>query len=283
MARLVARSLQSQRRRSARSHQCIVGCRPRSFSKHPARSPRASLDATRPPRGSMRGLGDIRTTAGNACRAGLHRFVAPIPSRRRPLRVRRLRPVPDPTPLPDPHPHGLGPRSGAPRVARTGLPLLRPVHEPGARAPGHPAAAHDATTPAPSGAGPGHSPGSGESMGGRRRRCDRRPRLRGRGRPFDGTGVGPSGHSGASSRPSRRLQARERTPVLGVPRRRHRHTGDRASGDHGCGRAPGRRARRVRAGHPGRGAQPETIGQKQSPERKKGIQDSIDWIMKNCP
>jgi hypothetical protein len=27
----------------------------------------------------MRGLGDIRTTAGNACRAGLHRFVAPIP------------------------------------------------------------------------------------------------------------------------------------------------------------------------------------------------------------
>jgi hypothetical protein len=31
------------------------------------------------------------------------------------------------------------------------------------------------------------------------------------------------------------------------------------------------------------GAQPETLGQGQSPERQKGIQDSVAWITKNCP
>ena len=31
------------------------------------------------------------------------------------------------------------------------------------------------------------------------------------------------------------------------------------------------------------GAQPETLGQGQSPERQKGVQDSIAWITANCP
>ncbi len=31
------------------------------------------------------------------------------------------------------------------------------------------------------------------------------------------------------------------------------------------------------------GAQPETLGQGQSPERQKGVQDSVAWITKNCP
>ncbi len=77
----------------------------------------------------MRGLGDIRTTAGNACRAGLHRFVAPIqrrslgfdvfaryPSQHRYLILTRM---------------GWDHEAGH-QVARTGLPVLRPVHEPGA-------------------------------------------------------------------------------------------------------------------------------------------------------
>ncbi|HEY6570908.1 MAG TPA: hypothetical protein VIZ22_11475 [Candidatus Limnocylindrales bacterium] len=31
------------------------------------------------------------------------------------------------------------------------------------------------------------------------------------------------------------------------------------------------------------GPQPETLGQGQSPERQKGVQDSIAWITTNCP